>query len=266
MGLTIAIAMVVPTGSASARTSGASAGESKWIYFDNFKYDLIDPVGYDIQGKPLAEGGCNWSQESTPTKADAAGALTEIREVAVQPATCLARVQEGTVPEQFVSLVLSPPAEDKTLTESAPLDDASVSKRAPKLSLADVESVWYDVLGIPLTDVHDYLSWHWNGSCVTGGTATRSLSWHNTTFWQLITKLPWVHGYTCGQAYTNEYVHFKNTRFCVSIDTDVYYSPNGITGNANGWVDGWFHSSTASGGCTFLMNFVWYHNFLRDVV
>jgi hypothetical protein len=134
-----------------------------------------------------------------------------------------------------------------------------------RLSLADIESVWFDVASIALTDVHSYLSWHWNGTCVTSHSRSVTTDQHGSTGWRLISKSN-QHGYDCTKAFTRDYVHFKNSIFCAGIDTDVYYSPNGVVGGPTGYVTTWRHDSTASGGCTALMHFVWYKHSYRNVV
>jgi hypothetical protein len=111
-------------------------------------------VVYNIQGQVVSGGGCRWSQAETASPAET-GVPMEIREIAVIPETCLAQVEEGQTPAQYVEPL--PP--DLTNSVSAALTS--------KLSLADIESVWFDVASIALTDVHSYLSWHWNGTCVT---------------------------------------------------------------------------------------------------
>lgn len=131
---------------------------------------------------------------------------------------------------------------------------AGPMRSAATTSAGYYRSWWEDPFAIDVNSVNNNVRWTWNGSSVSNGSCGYSLAWFSDSGWHKVSSSFNCY-YGSGPAvYSESDAHYRNGRFCASVDTDVRYSNNrarggyagGLTGSVTAWVDG---------GCESMLHF-----------
>lgn len=222
----LALGLSLGSVSTSAVVSASAASLPGWVTNPNPDV-LTNATITTVQGQ-VQDGGCAWPVSgSLPVGA----APTETQVVAMQPATCEAVLEDGTVTSQA-------PTSPSTLSESDPVAAVGAAGGTPLASQSKeawVKGQYNDALTLQLTAVEDYFVWTDNGSCVTSAGAGAAIGWDSYTGWY-VNYNHHTYGAQCSHVWSQNVTTFENDVFplCEGFSVFTYYDPVWIHGNANG--------------------------------
>lgn len=130
------------------------------------------------------------------------------------------------------------------------------NKISPALSTSGYfQTVWYDPVGITLSEVKDNISFSYDGTYVDSYSGSWYLYWDSNTGWYYYNLSNG--GYiTSAQTAATQYtdVVFQNDTFCFGQTTVTYYNPNEVVAHGDGSVTGWVNtwSDSPGSGCSAL--------------
>lgn len=149
----------------------ASAAGPTYLRQDQRPSPLGGSHLYQLSGTKTTDGGCSYPFPDL--KVPAGVNRWEVRTVGIDPGSCRIEVEEGTPSD--ADLALPVPA----LTQSGPSRASNAGAVAAATSVASgYTSAWYeDAAGIHVTQDTTYISWAYNGSCVSSGSSSGGWSW-----------------------------------------------------------------------------------------
>jgi hypothetical protein len=196
----------------------------------------------------------------------------EVREVALNPSTCQARVERG-VPTGNAA-ASQPPASDWTSRSGGQKstfkgeqsakgseDVVSAAARRPVTrSKGFHRSFWKDPVNIVVNRVGNTTRWRWNRIRVVGPVyGYYNYGWFAASGWRKKSS-DFNNYYTSYQTTASSRVHYRNGIFCEVITgtfgspTHAYYNRNKVHGRFNGNLVGEWNSYLR-GGCRGLLRF-----------
>ena len=210
-----------------------------------------------LEGERLVSGGCEFSGKRTLNQE---ARVTEL-ELAFDPDTCRSLIESGTRVSGDVSP--EPDAERQARTQSVAAADGdagvetggefSVISRRTRASL---HSFYEDPPGINVTDVTNSVEWTADATCAlppgTVADAATELAWFSPSGWGLQNAV-FSFGGSCDGVGSQSDVHYKNGIFCLFMDTDNYYEPNRVIGQAGGTAL-YIWAQRKEGTCAFLLS------------
>jgi hypothetical protein len=265
----------VPAALADADTSVTVTGSSGeilslegdgWTTYPSVPLD--DSSLRTVELQRTADGSCLYdlSLDLAPTQI----AVT-FHERAFNPETCVSVIETGTPLDQPVAGVddagasyISVPAVDASgaLPGGGHLLSAASGKAVS--SSGYLKTYYEDPAQIDVNSVRNDTSWTWRTdsivtpSCVYNVSGNEAYGWYTPSGWEQVGK-NWQNTYTCEQSRSSSYSHYRNGKFCFTVDTRTYYDRNTVNGRRDGWLLG-SAQAKKTGGCTRLLSF---HGTLR---
>lgn len=245
---------------------------------------VVEGVLKTVQGTREADGTCTLSLDlALPPNV----AALEVHERAFNPDTCQSVIEtskpapgaDDAAPDALVEgagwaaihpTPDAPTARPSERSAEAEVPDVQLGVAAPGLAeLADkmnsaryvnskgyLKSYFEDPAQIDVNSVRNDTEWTWRtdaGACVSNAYGRYSYGWFTTSGWDKIDD-NWQNYNDCYTHTVSSYAHYRNTKFCFTIDTNVYYDRNTV----RGWYDGWLTGradARKSGGCSALLSF-----------
>jgi hypothetical protein len=214
-------------------------------------FDLVSPTTETVQGLRTSDGSCSYSYALSLIPGQSAAGLKGVSD---DTSTCRATIQTG----QAINVVTG----DSAGSSAAGSDVASPTSTAGGQVIAAAtthsagyyDSWTYDPAGIMVNEVRTSVNWYWNGTVVSNANCGYYTWWLSGDGWSRV-------GDSSSCKYASDYhnvsgtqtVHYKNPYFCAATSTDVYYSPNKVSGGQHGGLGGSVNWSD-SGNCASLLN------------
>lgn len=231
---------------------------------------LSDSVLELLDGAPQTDGSCllDIAMALAPSQA-----ILQANERVFNPATCQSVIEFGrpTSTATNTDATADTTAVNDTFSLAGPMPatpDALAGAQLPTASQLTATSAYYtaskgyfktyyeDPAQVDVNSVSDGIDWTWRTdgkACVSNYTAHISYGWYTVTGWEK-KENNWQRIAACDTADSSSYVHYRNGRFCGSVDTHTYYDRNKVTGRKDGYLLG-KTSASKKGGCTALLSF-----------
>lgn len=117
-----------------------------------------------------------------------------------------------------------------------------------------MKSYYEDPAQIDVNSVNNATDWYWTGSCINTVYGSYHYGWYSRSGWELKESNWHNYYYGCTNSESSSYVHYRNGKFCASVDTHTYYNRNVVRGYYNGYLRGAV-SAAKKGGCTGFLSF-----------
>lgn len=173
----------------------------------------------------------------------------EARLLKLDVPACVQYVEIGIPPESHDSVSLTTDEgafyleefrESETGSPALPSGPRFAPLSTSGSSTAYYEVRWHDKVNITVNYTRAYVSWSWNGSCVTSSSAWGYYWWRKGTGWSKVLS----YGYktsTCGYAKSVvDWAHYMNNTFCapVGVEVDVFVDDAWVKGQSDGSING----------------------------
>lgn len=250
----IAFAVLVGAMSASATDSSDSSGASDdAIKTYDHEYRLTNSRTEVIVGVGNPDGTCTFAYPVLSLEPDESA--VEARPVQIDFEKCVQTVEIGTPPASSLdeeSEGVLATEEFKTIGRSGTLDGQRASTSGDGVTLAASGSAtvyyevrWEDLVHIDTTRTRAYLTWSWNGSCVTSSSAWGSY-WYFTG-WSLVSSSGYKTSSCNNHTSVVDSAHYNGPTVC---DPDTWVDDAWSRGYYDGRVNGGLGSTWTSPSCT----------------
>ena len=205
-------------------------------------------------GDRATAGACRFTDADLGRAGTAGPLITVMRELSFNPATCsrelaVASYTTETVPARYAAEFQD--VAGATDTESASTAGDGISPQAV-VYIGRLKVNVEDPAQIDVTSTQSDVNWS-AGSCVTSSDHTAHWGWYSPSGWQR-TNAWWAYDRSCSRAYTNTYGRYKNTKFCLTIDTHSEHRKTWFEGRPYGsWY--WSYDVEKWGGCSGLLHY-----------
>lgn len=239
-------------------------------------YALSSVTTSTIQGTKRPDGACEFSPQSMRLPPGRYAA--EVRESAIDPATCAATIERGTPPATELAGA-QPPGEPSQAGQS---ESAGAATGSPSVSMSRrrsrsrrramasasksqgyVTTYWEDPVGIDVNKVNDGISYLYNGSCVTYGYYEKwHLYWYSPSGWGKNAD-NFRSARQCSLEAASSYALFENDVFCFPNSCFAEYNRTSIHGHADGTLYGfWKPDCHGDSRCGLLS---WHAQLIRQI-
>jgi hypothetical protein len=221
-----------------------AAARVHFLYQDTQLAPFQRAITYVVNGKRTPTG-CTYTYPDFVIPADVD--RWQVRDVGIDPEQCVKLVEEG-VPTIETAL-------EGDSAASLPIGDsdsgAAMVGTASIFVASGYARAWFeDLPGWDVTSDKTYISWTYNGSCATAGSASGEWSWIAGTGWQLVSgSNGGTANLTCSRYFADTWSTMKNSAFCPWTTIWTYYYHVRIYGWYNGTVTGSRSDSTTGGLC-----------------
>lgn len=251
--LVLLVALVAAAQSAmSGEASPARAGDGTFVYAPTPTGPGVTVVV--VQGTPDADLDCTFDMHAELAPGQEAITADEL---SFDPATCMSTyaVQTFTVdapvdtdqgPDTFRG--------NKSVAVNRSTGSTSSLTSSGTHSAGYMKSYYEDPAQIDVNSVNNGTDWYWTGSCINTVYGSYSYGWYSRSGWELKENNWHNYYYGCTNSESSSYVHYRNGKFCASIDTHTYYNRNKVEGWYDGWLKGYV-SASKKGGCTGFLSF-----------
>jgi hypothetical protein len=206
------------------------------------------------EGDRAASGACRFTGEDVGQAGADGPRITVMRELSFDPATCsrelaVASYTADTVPAGYAAELRD--VVGSTATESASTAGDGTSPQVV-VYIGRLKVNVEDPAQIDVTSTKSDIDWS-GGSCVTSSSHAAHWGWYSPSGWQR-TNAWWAYDRSCSRAYTNTYGKYKNTKFCLTIDTHSEHRKTWFEGRPYGrWY--WAYDVEKWGGCSGLLHY-----------
>jgi hypothetical protein len=245
---------VIGSASAAADRAGQAARPSSTVMAHHIVAfttpgPLLNAVDRTMQGDHLPSGGCVW-HPPVLTLGPGQQAI-EARQISADFTACTTVVAIGT-PTQIDPI---PSGEQVSTVPTRSVQNArgATKTNGYTTSQAYFKVTWWDPVGIDVNHVRSILNWTWgNNGCIIGSVASSAIYAQSGTGWYN-TSWNWYKLTSCESHYTYTSADFENDIFCVP-PTYTHYNNVWIRGGYQGGYGGNLDSTSATGGCTYLLH------------
>lgn len=208
-----------------------------------------------VQGERTTDGGCLFSGEETVSlPADQDHVRIRTRELAYDPTSCLSLMETG------MPLTTPPPSDSPDRSGTVQDDGEGLVSIQTHAAYNSFQRQWYEEPAQQsVGEVTNTVQWRPDSTCAspTGGQdfASFRLDWLEQTGWRLINH-NWITDFTCQRVLSESSVHYRNSIFCLTIDTDVFFDVNRVEGlpGENG-VTQYAYAHRKFGGCSAALSY-----------
>lgn len=242
----------------AGETAGARESTLEGSNVTRYEYEepLSEAESFLVRGERTADGGCRFTGEETISLQDDQDHLRfRTRELAYDPTSCLSLMETGTPISESSSLSNSPDRMG-TVYDSG---DGVVDIQTHAAYLSSMRQWYEEPAQQSVGEVTNAARWRPDNTCASPTTGQDFVSWRldwlEQTGWRLIDE-NWTTEFSCRRVLSEHFVHYRNSIFCATIDTDVFFDVNRVEGlPGEDGVTQYTFSFRKSGGCNFLLRY-----------
>lgn len=225
---------------ASGPAFAAGFDDSPSIATYSYDYDLADAHMLLIEGSRNKDGSCTFTGPLLELKPDEFA--VEARRTVTDFSSCTQHFEIGVPPADKIDQ--TPPPGGGHFSESFSVAAKTTSGRPTMVqatsgsTVAYYEVLWRDFAFLTTSRTRSYLSWNWNGTCVTSSSAWGDYYWKWASGWSLISSSGYKTEYCQYHQSMVDYANYRNTFFCNPTIVNTYVDDVRTRGFYNGALTG----------------------------